>query len=749
MALCLASVPLEGYGAGNLKAASTENATERMKVRTETLPETESEGSITEEKIDWQEERRQLDQGSRMWPDEDDKEEPASAEEERILNAQKAAGQDDYPIYRDGDYSFFSEDGKTACIKKYDGKEKEIKVPQTLSAEGREYTVTCIKEWAFVCEYREITYIEFPETLKTLEEAAFSSECRHVYLPRSITKIEGRLLSDVQYYCWENSYAHRFLKKQKFTINTGIYCIDNPPKVRRFYAKKRNTKECTLGWEGVGDANGYAIASCDKNGKINRNISGTIKNGKLSYTVKGLKSNKVYHYRICAVYIFRGKEYYGEYSHVLTVRTKPSAKSISAVNNKIKKGYTAKITQRKITLPAPVCTTYDSLAYGYHARVSELTNFWDNRGRYNLACASTDTLYIVRYSTNFKKKSTVKIKKKYPLVGDVVCDDQGNYYVVWGNNDTEKKGNCVTIAVSKYTSSGKHVRTSKFKTTGDSWDTRYPFEAGNCSTIIKNGTLHCLFAREMYDGHQSSTSISVNTSNGKKGWIGMIGVSHSFDQRIIALKNGGICEVDQGDAHPARGFLVNISGVSEGKNGFHFFGEAGVNRTNAWLGGVCETDSGIFLSGASAKSMTTYETNKNMFIQIVYPDRKIKGFTSRKGTSAGKKYTDKGIKWLTNYSAKYDVANPKIVGTEDNRMVIMWEKFEGYTFVESYYMILAGDGTTLQKAMPMNKVRLASFEDPMYKNGKIYWTTTERTGWNVKDTENIVNCLEIGKFVKP
>lgn len=91
-------------------------------------------------------------------------------------------------------------------------------------------------------------------------------------------------------------------------------------------------------------------------------------------------------------------------------------------------------------------------------------------------------------------------------------------------------------------------------------------------------------------------------------------------------------------------------------------------------------------------------------------------------------------------------------------MVVLWEKFKKDTFIESYYMVLAGDGTTLQKATPMQNTRLASFEEPLYKKGKIYWITAGKmesiskngySGYKMTEgTKAVVNCLEVGTLVK-
>ena len=130
-------------------------------------------------------------------------------------------------------------------------------------------------------------------------------------------------------------------------------------------------------------------------------------------------------------------------------------------------------------------------------------------------------MYIVTLNSDKSINETIKINKKYPEMGGVACDTDGYYYVVWGKPDNSGKGGVTTAAISKYTSTGSIVKTTNFTTSvqdenGSSWDTRYPFDAGNCAIAIKDGILVCSYGREMYNGHQSNAVIAVYTSDMKK-----------------------------------------------------------------------------------------------------------------------------------------------------------------------------------------------------------------------------------------
>jgi hypothetical protein len=330
------------------------------------------------------------------------------------------------------------------------------------------------------------------------------------------------------------------------------------------------------------------------------------------------------------------------------------------------------------------------------------------------------------------------------LLGSVACDSSGNYYVVWGKSDTAGNGNVDTMAISKFKKNGTHIKTVSYFTDTSSnknflWETRIPFDAGNCSVVINKGVLVCAYAREMYSGHQSSGVIAVNIYSMTKNKNYDLYISHSFDQRVIKSRYGGVYFADHGDAY-SRGFCLRYNPIGNSGNPanidnlpFHFYGQVGENYTNAELGGICEMSTGLIFVGASAKSMNSSyrDENKSLFMQLIDKNQKLVGAEEREGTCGGESATDTGIKWLSSTSSGNCVMNPQVVATTDNRLIVMWENFKNrsitndpnYTFSNSYYMIVAADGTVMQSATPMNRIRLNACEEPLYANGYVCWTT--------------------------
>jgi len=420
----------------------------------------------------------------------------------------------------------------------------------------------------------------------------------------------------------------------------------------------------------------------------------------------------------------------------------------------------------------------------YHAGVSPISEFFDIYGNYNIVYEGANKIYIAKLDSNMELTTTLTLKMQYPIFGGAACDSSGNYYIVWGQNDTQGSGQAVTICVSKYDTNGTFIGNVLYKgseTWDSNWGTQYPFDSGNCSVTIKNNILVCSYARQMYNGCQSNYVIYVNCTTMKKLNIVAPYSSHSFDQQVIAVQSGGYLFVDQSDAYD-RGFV--ISKVSKGSDGlwgndkfdsFHFREGAnrdfGYNETYSQLGGIAEASTGYVLAGSSEKTLSynTAPTNqcfcghseaRNLFIQIIKKDfgkysnsgkyltnGNVRTATGTAPANADTKLwlakgtADYGVEWLTSYSNEYFVANPKVIVTNDDKIVILWEKMKyGTTSCDEYIstnlVVLSNTGEILFNPVVLPSVRLTSNEAPVYKNGNIYWTTS--TGTSKMVTLNIL-----------
>lgn len=344
---------------------------------------------------------------------------------------------------------------------------------------------------------------------------------------------------------------------------------------------------------------------------------------------------------------------------------------------------------------------------------------------------------------------TLTLEMKYPILGDIISDDNGNIYIIWGRENVTGNADIETIFISKYSSEGQHLNTTGFVGKSSPWrdadsaKTKIPFAYGNSVSVISDGILVNYHSKERYDGHQSDNVIAVKISDMSAYQFPNDTFSgHSFNQSLIYSKQiSGFLFASHGDAY-ARGFRVNNSSGSYGNASeilFHSYLEANsnynmyiVNRTFAQLGGLAETSKGVALVGASAKSISekAKSESQNLFVQIFDPkaeqisDSMFIGGEVRSGAlstdikdsnnSPLKNVTDYGVHWLTNYTDT-DVIAPQVVSANDH-IVILWS-----TEDDTFYMVLSEEGKIITPATSLGGLPLNSFERPVYYDGVIYW----------------------------
>ena len=332
----------------------------------------------------------------------------------------------------------------------------------------------------------------------------------------------------------------------------------------------------------------------------------------------------------------------------------------------------------------------------------------------------------------------------HPYLGDVISDDEGYIYVVWGDLNQTDDTSVNTAFISKYSPDGDMIRTTGF-TGGAFGDESYNAKqaiVGNCYSVIKGDYLIAHSSRKMYNGHQSNMIIAVNTSDMSpvSTWNNIY-TSHSFGQDVIwSEKYKDFFFMNKGDA-ASRGFVFSSKNTKSVLFDFYLQANANydmaiVNETFAQLGGLIETDAGFILCGASAKSIgeNTPNENQNLFIQVFELDEnkmpKFIGGEERTGVSATDIYdnsntpltnvTNYGVRWLTDYKEDIVVA-PQIVKADD-KVVVLWSVRDVHNrFSEGrYYMVLSESGEVLVPQTPLEPY-LNSYEKPVYNNGVISW----------------------------
>ena len=521
--------------------------------------------------------------------------------------------------------------------------------------------------------------------------------------------------------------------------STEPFVVFNDLSVRSGPATSSSATE--LIWKKDPKAGGYYIYRYDKSGKSYKRIAVLKGSDNSRYIDNKVEPEKGYTYSVQAYRKIGGNSFQSVTSDPLRIYTLPTASKIKSAASKKPELKTGKVK------------TAGSI-YNY-------VNFVDNKGKYNLGYIKGKYLYIKRISPKtLKVIKTLKVRARYPVLGALACDKKGNYYVAWGQNDNTENKTKKTFAISKYSNKGKHIKT--ISASGGEIDVKQPFRAGGCVMAFDGDILVCHFARLMYmsnDGlnHQACETFAVNTKTmnrqiystvirGREHYYSNY-VSHSFAQRIISLKNGGVLYADLGDAYP-RGFSL------EDSKGFdqvpvHFFGALGQNYTNSILGDIAEVSGGYMLTGASVKSMRSLAGSRQLFVTLSDSGsgKPLLNKIKRTGTSCGEKETDTGIKWLTNYKDGSDVSNVYMVKTEKDRVFIMWERTGGKKKVNgTYYMVLSANGKIIHKARRLRKTGLGYPSEVCYDKGYVYWTTCTESDSGNKMVFTI-NRLNISKLI--
>ena len=458
-------------------------------------------------------------------------------------------------------------------------------------------------------------------------------------------------------------------------------------------------------------------------------------------------------------------------------------------------GKAANVNLYPITVMGERSTEF-SMKNSYIAQIPQVISFFDSQGRYHVAYEFIGKIYIQRYDANMNLVDSLEVKKAMSLFGGVTCDAEGNYYIVYGEPDP-KYSYEDTLCVVKYNSQGNRLLKKSYgyasmQAKGYDNAALIPFQKGTCSLTINNGVLAIHYAGEMYSRGQENgiLYVDMDTLELRSGYQAVS--SHSHDQRIISSSDGGFLAVSQGDAYD-RGFLIDKINSSLQKDGaiwnFHFREGTdecdGHCKTYAQLGGIVETQNAYVFCGSSEKPLSleyapfnaenyVHHGAKNLFVQVLKKDfynyngaqqYKLTGETrvptgiapddcSKERFLTGTERDD-GVVWLTDYDGDYYVENPKIVAIPNSRYVVMWEKraYKQYLYEweASYYAVLDENGNVIEGPIRILNTKLAGNIDPVYRDGRVYWTTSGEEGAMIHSLEiyNPIDWVPVSKIETP
>ncbi len=418
--------------------------------------------------------------------------------------------------------------------------------------------------------------------------------------------------------------------------------------------------------------------------------------------------------------------------------------------------------------------------YPHWDGITSITQFRYYDGTFCLAVDGESSITVMKISPDGQiQPGVISLAKAAPEYGTVISDSSGNFYAVTGKtNDINGNRKQDTIFISKYNRNGQLIATAGDDGSSslqyyhdDGHNTRLPFDSG-VSAAISGNILAVNYGRFMYNGHQANSiwAININTMNNIRDvkWIS----THSFAHRAIAV-DGGFVFVSEGDCYE-RAFSIyaiktgsySVQSYNYG-DPFHFWVRKNalkdkaygvLNNNYAHLAGIVPLKDGqrtlTALVGTSAPSLNSNAPGEKekLFIQVFNPFNDLSlstsyvtdGATTRTGLSGGngdQQVTDKGIKWLdayydietddTGYNNPQTIENPQVVVTDDEKIVILYEKGRRYPWTvgwhyEKYdglfYIVLNADGSLCQRETLFSKTaRLNPCEMPVYTNGSIYW----------------------------
>ena len=407
--------------------------------------------------------------------------------------------------------------------------------------------------------------------------------------------------------------------------------------------------------------------------------------------------------------------------------------------------------------------------------VTNVAQFKGPDGCLYYAIDSDDTVTVHKAGKNGPQTKTISLKKRHSIFGTAICDDDGNFYLVTGEINNTSNTDVETVFISKYDSSGKHIKTvgdngssSLAYYYGSSFYTKEPFSGGCCDAAINGNILSVHYARTMYSGHQSNSVFSVNINDMSKASMGVFYESHSFAQRVVSTADGFVY-MSEGDCYD-RSYTAYCAELSDGKYAkgnkysiFDFWVADGtydkydmwvLNNNFSHMGGLAALPNGnVAFAAQSAKSLSekAYGESEEIFIQIFNPKKNLADPSAyvTSGTRSGLagpngriEVTDYGVKWITSYGNDYEVSDVQIAVDEGGDIIVLYALYENNKYQGVYYIVLNQKGKVIQDAALFSKDALLNpCEMPVCLDGRICWV-----GNRYGDTENKIYIYYLDPF---
>lgn len=296
-------------------------------------------------------------------------------------------------------------------------------------------------------------------------------------------------------------------------------------------------------------------------------------------------------------------------------------------------------------------------------------------------------LLVEHYDKDYNLTDTKIVDEELPVFGGFYATDD-NYYVVTGQNNTDKDNDLEVYRITKYDKKWNKLGSTGLK----NCNTTYPFDAGSCRIDVSGNYMIIRTCHEMYNGHQANVTIQVDIDKMEitDSYTGVMNssygyVSHSFNQ-FVKIEDGHIIALDHGDAYPrAFTILKYQTDINSGRFTpspgslcteipvLKFEGSIGNNTTGASVGGFELSDDHYLVAANTVtqdSSFSKHET-RNVFVAAV-----------------DKSTSDVKINYLTDYAeGEKTTTTPQLVKISGTKFMVLWSKGN-----QVYYTLVDNNG---------------------------------------------------------
>ncbi len=256
--------------------------------------------------------------------------------------------------------------------------------------------------------------------------------------------------------------------------------------------------------------------------------------------------------------------------------------------------------------------------------------------------------------------------------------------------------------------------------------------------------------------HQEAMGTRLDASTGAVTRVNTVGVSHSFEHRIL-WDGDDFIEMHLGDAFQRAVLLGRAGDESTFSYAclFHIKGPGGDNVTRTQLGDIAPIDNdptygylATFVSEPTANLVPpdpglanigaarevglvriTRDLPQWEILELPHIDPALPHTLDLPG-SAG--YSNR-LRWLTNYrddGGNGHAARPKLVPIGGDQFIVLWERWQynnpGITFDATYAMLVDDHGVALQPATRVAETHLPRGDDAFLLEGGAAWMTGDK-----------------------